>query len=107
MDGDSDAPKKVVEFCSKELNINITSNQLAFARQIKPKNSESKHLVIAKFYSLELRDTVYGAGRKRSINDVQRSGVYVNADLTPLQRERLRDLRARKKGTQNNRTNLN
>lgn len=61
---------------------------------LKSTSKDKVPLVIARFASPEARDNVLQAARKRPFGDVKKSGLYVNPDLTKMERDARKQLKA-------------
>lgn len=84
----SDAKKAVSEFCMKSLGIPDIQNTIS---RVWLKGSKDKPpLVIARFSDTNVQDQILRTARKRPKESNKTSRIYVNEDLTQMQRDSLK-----------------
>lgn len=92
-------PKQsVVDFFSSELGLSADVNDsIERVWATKPKEGDDRRLAIVRFKSLSVQNTVFDTSAKRPRSRATPIRVYVNADITPLQRSRFKEQRERLK----------
>jgi DNA uptake protein ComE-like DNA-binding protein len=95
LSANKDAKMAVVDYCVSHLNVSeVKKEEVLYARYIAPKATDKSSITIARFRSKELRDRILTAAKQRSKQDIANSRIYVNPDLTKVQREEFSRLRA-------------
>lgn len=93
---EGDDPKRsVINFCATNLSSPLGEDAVIKAWKTKPKENGKKPLIIAIFKNTEIRDKILESAKRRPRQVQQGSWVFVNPDLTVLQRETARLTRER------------
>ncbi len=87
-------PRKMVSECLSKLGLSGDDQpNVVRSWQLAPHDKQHKPLLFARFCSIEDRNRVLVAARKRRSNQIEQDGFYVNEDLTQFQRQQLWQLR--------------